>query len=132
MNPHPTALSLTICERVIVEERTRNVSLIGTFSILQFASFPATPRAMTLFAVLTEGRGVGRMDVVVTRLDNDEEIYRQQRAIVFPDPLHEVRIVFRMEQLSFPDEGAYLVSLLVDGAWVAHRRLTVRFLETAP
>ena len=57
MIPPPVAVSLTLCNHVMVEEGgTRRVSLIGGFSRLRVTSFPATP-AFYVFAALTDGLG---------------------------------------------------------------------------
>ena len=125
MTPHPVATTLTLCERAIVEERTRNVSLICMFTTLNFPSFPSPPRSLTLYAVLTDGVGKGTLDILVTRLESDERLFFQQRPIEIPDRLHEFRVLFRFDTFRFPREGTYLFTLLVDGEWVAHRSLRV-------
>jgi hypothetical protein len=43
MVPTPIALGLTLCEKVIVEEATRNITLVNCFSRLRAAAFPFQP-----------------------------------------------------------------------------------------
>jgi hypothetical protein len=65
------------------------------------------------------------LEVLVTHLDSDERLFHQRRPIELPDQLQEFRVLYRFEGLTFPEAGSYLFTLLVDGEWVAHRRLRV-------
>ena len=76
MVPTPTAFGLTLCEKIIVEEGSRRITLINSFT------------------KLLEKR--------------------------------EVHVFLRISDLVFPIPGQYQLILLVDGEWVAHRRLRVR------
>jgi hypothetical protein len=129
MNPPVTALGLTLCEKVIVEERTRNTTIVSTFTKLLADEFPSPPEKFALAAVLTGGQGEATLDLVINRLDTDEETYSLRRQLVFPDRLAEVRVVFHIRDCSFPAPGQYDAVLLVDGDWVARRRFSVRQRE---
>jgi hypothetical protein len=63
MIPRPIALGLTICEKAIVEERTRNLTLVSCFTKLIVEDFPSLPQRFALFAVLTDGLGNGTIVV---------------------------------------------------------------------
>jgi hypothetical protein len=125
MVPRPVALGLTLCESVIIEEGTKNVSLINCFTGLKVAGFPSTPRPFCVLAALMDGKGDGTIDVMLTRLDSDDVVYELRRRAHFPDRLTEVRVLFRINECSFPAPGWYDVTLLVDGEWVAQRRVRV-------
>ena len=125
MIPPPIALALTVCERVIVEERSRNLSLVSCFSKLIVESFPSSPRHFAVVAVFRGGRGVGKLDLVVAEVETDNEIDSIHSTIEFPDRLAEVRTVFNLERCSFPAPGRYLITVLVDGEWVGHREIAV-------
>jgi hypothetical protein len=125
MNPPPTPVGLTLCERIIIEEGTRNVTLVNCFSRLRAQSFPAVPAPFSVFAVLTNGHGDATIELVISRLDTLDEIDAQRLQGHFPARLAEVRIFFRVGQCSFPTPGVYEVSLRVDGDVAAARRLSV-------
>jgi hypothetical protein len=125
MIPRPIALGLAICEKVIVEERTRNVTLVSCFSKMRVEAFPSPPQKFALYAALTDGLGDATMDVVVTRVDTDEEIHSLQNRVHFRDRREELRVVIRINQCSFPVAGRYQITLFVDGDWIAHRELDV-------
>lgn len=125
MIPRPIALGLTICDRVIVEEHTRNVTLVNCYNKLNVEGFPSPPRRIDLYAVLTDGLGDGTINVVVTHLDTDAEVYSFQGRVRFPDRRQELRLYFRIRKCSFPVEGRYQVTVLIDGEWIVHRELLV-------
>ena len=90
MNPPPIALGLILCEKVIVEERTRNTTFVSTFTKLFADEFPSPPQRFALATVLTGGQGEGTVELVITRLETDEETYAIRRQLRFPGRLAEV------------------------------------------
>ncbi len=125
MTPKPVAIALTICDLVIVDERTKNISTINQFSRLKITSTPSPPRAFAVFALLKDGLGNGTIEIAVTRQETDSMVYDLRRPIHFPDRLKEVRSLFRLHDCSFPAPGKYIFTLLVDGEWIAHQELEV-------
>jgi hypothetical protein len=59
MDPRPTALGLTLCDRIIVDQLTGQPSLICIFTGLQADYFPSPPARFAAYAVLTGGAGGG-------------------------------------------------------------------------
>jgi hypothetical protein len=109
----------------IVEEGTKNVTLVSTFTRIVVEEFPSLPQRFALYTVLTEGLGDGTMDLVIRNLDTNEEIFTAQMPVRFPDRVAEVRVLFRINRCSFPAPGEYLCALLLDDEWLAQRRLQV-------
>lgn len=68
---------------------------------------------------------MGSVKLVIARPDTTEAVYSQQQVITFADPLAQVRVLFRIRDLSFPEAGLYLVTLLVDDEWVAQQSILV-------
>ena len=68
MVPTPVALGLVLCDVVIVEEKTKKVSLIGTFARIKANEFPATPLPFSVRAVLTDGSGDATIKLGVTAI----------------------------------------------------------------
>lgn len=56
MKHMPIAVGLFLCEQVIVEERTRNVTPVNCFTQRAVKAFPGS-FSFVLFAVLTDGLG---------------------------------------------------------------------------
>jgi hypothetical protein len=122
----PTVIGLLVCEKVIVEEHTRNLSLINCFTARKSETFPSAPQQFDIVAFLTDGLGDIRTEVVVWRLDTMDEIYHQAQTVRFLDRLQEVRFLFRVTQCSFPVAGTYQVGLLVHGEPLALHKFVVR------
>lgn len=132
MARQPVALGLTLCDYVIVEERTRKVSLIGAFTGLGVPEFPATIPPFSVFAVLTEAAGDVTMKVVMTHMETNEEVYIHAGILHFADPVAEVYYHLRLRQRVFPAPGLYLFALFADGELIAQRRLRVYQREIEP
>lgn len=129
MKPPPTLLGLSLCDLVIVEEGTHKISLIGTFSTIKAREFPLHRRPFCIFATLTDGLGDGVVELTITEMEAEEEIYRLERSVHFPDRLSEVSLLFRVEECVFPSPGLYTATMLVDGDWLAHRQFRVSQIE---
>jgi hypothetical protein len=125
----PVVIGLACCEQVIVEETTRNITLVNCFTRLKVRQFPSAPRRLVVFTALTDGLGQGTLSLVVAALDTLEAILRRQNEIQFSDPLQEVRVIFRLDQVSFPRPGSYQVTLLADGELVAQRTIHLSAME---
>jgi hypothetical protein len=66
----PNVIGLLVCEQAIVEEKTRNVTLVNCFTALKAEAFPSEPKKFTVFALFSDGVGELSLDVVICRLDN--------------------------------------------------------------
>jgi hypothetical protein len=125
MKQRPVAIGLLLCEQVIVEETTRNLTPVNCFTQRIGEQVPTDPFSFVLFANLTDGSGDIVLDIVIERLDTFGEIYRRSLTHRFRDPLREVSFVFRIRNCTFPVFGHYQVSLWADGEPVAQRKLRI-------
>jgi hypothetical protein len=125
MNHRPIAIGMVLCEQVIVEERTHNITSVNCFSIREVDDLPDQA---TFFALAWLANGLGEMlaELIVERLDNLEETFRVNRQLDFPDRLHDMRFVARIRNCHLPVAGLYEVSLIIDGEPVASRKFRVR------
>lgn len=53
----PTVIGLVVCEQVVVEKNTDNLSLINCFTIKKVAAFPSDPQKFAVVAFMTDGLG---------------------------------------------------------------------------
>jgi hypothetical protein len=127
MVPTPFALGLMLCDYVIVERDTNKVSFIGSFWTIEARHFPAVLPPFFVCAVLTDGSGSGMLELVFSRLETGEELFRYSRSINFPSQLSELRVASRIRGCSIPAPGVYELTLLVDGEWVSRRRIHAHF-----
>jgi hypothetical protein len=124
MSP-PIVLGLTLCEKVIIEEETRNVTLVSGFRGLRVERFPSPPQRFSVFAVLTDGEGEAIIQLVAHRLDTFEEVHAQSATVQFADRLAEVCVHFRFKQFVFPVAGRYQFSLVTGDGGISQRELRV-------
>jgi hypothetical protein len=122
-------LGLTVCEKVIVEQGTGNVTLVSAFTKFVVNEFPTPPQKFAVYTALTAGLGDGTIELVVTNLETNEEIHAVQLPVHFADRLTELRVLFRIASCSFPAAGDYQLTLLIDGEWLAQRRIQVEARE---
>jgi len=125
MNQLPVAIGLLVCENVIVEENTKNVTPVNCFTRRFFDEFPSEPMAVTVLAFLTNGLGEMSLELVVEALANWDEIRRVRTQATFADPLQEFRCVFRLRGFSAPRAGHYAVSIVAGGEIIAQRKIVL-------
>jgi hypothetical protein len=124
----PVAIGLTICEQVIVEEKTHNITLVNCLTRMRVREIPSEPHRLVVHARLTDGIGEGKISLEMVRLDTLDEISIQEAPAKFSHPLQEFRAVFRVA-ISFPVEGHYQFRLLMDGEMIAQRMFQVFIRE---
>src|SRR6266542_1706349 len=118
----PIAVGLSLCEQVVIEEKTRNVTLVNSFTERAAKQFPSEPIPFVVFALLTDGFGEVTLEVAVERLDTLEDVYRKSFRARFTEPLRASRFNYRVRDCRFPVPGDYQVTLLADGEFLAQRR----------
>lgn len=121
----PKALGLFLCDRVIVDRDTSKPCLIGCFTGMAVNDFPSGPQQFDVFAALTDGLGSVTMDLTVTHLDSEKEVYARRLPVRFPDPLRVVQIRYRILDCDFPVAGVYLVALSIADVEIAACRVRV-------
>ena len=125
MVPPPQAQALTLCDRVIIEQGTKNPTLVGIFLARRVDEFPSEPVAFSVFVPLTEGSGTGTIELVAVRLETDDQIYAQRGEVHFPHRFAVVNAHFRVSKIRFPAPGSYAFMLLIDGDLIAQRRVDI-------
>jgi hypothetical protein len=114
MQRQPTVVGLKLCEQAIVQETTRNGTLVNCFRKLPFASFPAHANAFTVCAVLTDGQGEGTLTLTIVSLEDMEEVWTNSWRAKFDDPLRELWFLLPVAVCIFPRAGRYQVGLTID------------------
>ena len=120
----PIARGVFLCETIIVEEQSRNVTLVNCFTRRLADSFPTTHR-FAVFAVFANGQGTIPVTVVVTDLTDDRRVYEQTVSVPFANPLQETRFLFRTGLVTFPHAGVYEVALETADGSLATTRVTL-------
>jgi hypothetical protein len=121
----PLVSGLMICEQVIIEATTNNVSLINCFTTRRFREFPTIPHQMAVVAQLADGVGQNLLELVLADLTSGDELDRISRQINFTDSLQKARAVFRFNELVFRHPGRYEVTLVSNREWLAQQTFSI-------
>jgi len=120
----PDVVSLLVCDQIITDRVTGKQSLIGMFSRIHAARFPATQPQLCVHVALTEGRG--KTPLLIRIVDSEESrppIVRGEGVVDFKDPRAVANLALQFFGLSFPTPGEYRVQLLSDGTLLREARL---------
>jgi hypothetical protein len=131
VSQRPIAVGLLLCEQLIIEEGTKNVTPVNCFTRRKADTFPWTSPPFTVVAWLTNGDGEVNLQVAVERVNSLEELLRRDLRANFPSPLEQRRLTLRLNSLIFPAAGAYRVLLLADGELIAQNKLLIVQKETS-
>lgn len=124
MAKEPRVVALVLCERMDVDPAVRRLSLSGVFHVLRAATWP-TLATFTAYTALQGGRGEGTIELLVTRLETEEDVYRYRRWFAVPDPDLTVHVEIPVRRCVFPAPGRYNFSLRFDGVELTWRLLDV-------
>jgi hypothetical protein len=122
--PPPDVLALLICDQIITDRATGKQSLIGLFSKIHSAGFPATHPQLSVFVVLTEGRG--QTELTIRIVDGNEArppLVQGRGSVQFRDPRAVANLALQFHGLVFPEPGEYRVQLWSGGTLLREARL---------
>jgi hypothetical protein len=125
MSIRPVARGLHVCEQVVVETGTNNVTLVNCFTRRHVSAFPSSPMKFALYSLLSGGLGAVTMAMEISRIEDTKFVYRRAMVLVFEDRVQEARFILRLSDVVFPEPGVYSVVLFADDVWIAQTRLSV-------
>jgi hypothetical protein len=121
----PRVIGLHLCKSLGVDTASAELSLVGIFHSLTFSVWPAPAQPFTAYALLHDGAGEGTMELVVNRLETEEDVYRQRRWFALPGRGLLIHLETRVRRCVFPAPGRYTFTLRFDGKDLAQRPLDV-------
>lgn len=128
----PVAIGLVLCELIIVDEKTRNVTTASCFSRRIVEGAVALMPPFYVVATMVNGHGAMPAKLVIERLDTLEITYERAFTLSFADSLQEVAGIFRLRGNVIPVHGFYQALLIVDGEVIAQKRFSIIPKETKP
>lgn len=124
-NENPVPVAFVICEQVIIDQETKNKTLVGTFNSIFAQSFPCAHPRMDLFVALTNGQGQATVRITCKNEETGALILDGSLAGEFPNPLDVVEFVLKIRGMPFPNSGSYLFEVMVNGFPITERRLSL-------
>ena len=126
----PIVLTLLLCEKVIVDARTQQYSLIGLVSNVNASRFPVRSPSLCIYTEVTGGHGVTPLAVRIVDVDEEREpVIKLDLEVNLEDPLAVTQVVFGMPRLVFPEPGDYRLQALSAGIRMLEKRLILREAE---
>jgi hypothetical protein len=128
----PKVRYLIVCDELLKDAtRPGKPIIVGLTSLVRWRgeAEPTILAKMTVFLVLTNGRGVGRGFVRCINEASEEEAFRSGAipiSFVGRDPIGLYGVEFRLSGCLFPAPDTYLVQFLFDDVVVEERNITVR------
>src|SRR5688572_13316982 len=101
----PITRGVFLCENVIVEAGTRNVSLINCFTKRFVDVFPSPPQHFNVFAIIIDGHGTMPLRLLVLDLKDDRLLFEFTGTVRYTSPLQELRTLIPVSNLVFPTAG---------------------------
>ena len=123
----PNVVGMVLCKEFRVDPVRRETSLAGLFHSLHFSKFPAEITEFKVYSALHDGVGEGTMEVVICRLETEQDIARVRSWCILPGREMILNVVLTMKRCRFPAPGRYRLTLKFD-----HQELAVRFLDVFP
>lgn len=114
MNELPILRQLLVCEKLIIERDSNNVSLINCHSIRRAGRFPTPPISFAVYGLLTDGYGSFTIQLEITRLETADLIFRRMFPMTFADRLRGQDLACRISDLVLPAAGKYEILLSVN------------------
>lgn len=91
MKQQPVSIGLLLCEQLIIEEGTRNVTPVNCFTQRAAPNFPWTSAPFTVVAWLANGNGEVNLELVIEDADTLAELHK--RIMPFASPGHPSKCV---------------------------------------
>jgi hypothetical protein len=110
----PKVAGLILCKRVGIDVAVGEMSLVGLIQVLSFATWPAPADPFAVYAVLYGGSGEGTIELIITRLETEEDIYTRQRWTGFTGQGLIVHMEIPVRGCIFPGPGRYVATLRFD------------------
>lgn len=127
--PGPVVLSINICDTIIRDGRTKKVSLIGLFSVINAQTFPVKHPLMHVYVAMTNGHGRQRINIRFTKMSDGATLVGMQGDIMFENPLQVAELNVEWMGVTFDEPGDYLVEVLCDGKPIGDRKFKVINLQ---
>jgi hypothetical protein len=99
MSQRPIAIGLLLCEQLIIEEGTKNVTPVNCFTQRTAEASPWTSPPFLVLGWLTDGEGEIALDVIVEETNSLQELYRSATKVRFSSPLQQGRLSIRLPSL---------------------------------
>lgn len=122
----PVQIALVLCDNVY-HDRSGKRALIGLFSRIMAANFPATHPQMCVFVSLTEIRPNTRCKLDIVDAETDEPVIAMEGPLpVETSPLDVCEIDFQLRNVVFRHPGTYYIRFWGNDQILAQRPFSIQ------
>jgi len=124
-------LAMLIADKIIREERTHKVHILGTFNNILSAKFPTVHDRMHIYLALTNGTpGQHRARIEIVYIDEtadmtETELARMDGQLAFSDKLQVLEFNMELRHVTFPKPGTLDIRFYLDDVFIASRLFKV-------
>ncbi len=131
--PPPFALAMVVCDSVWTDPGTGKKFILGCFTTIGAKTFPATHPFLSLYILLTGGRGKVSFKIQIVDVDEEREPFGvSEGEIEFADPRGIVEVTSMILGTVFNAAGEYRIQLFVSGQFIMERRLLLIQIPEVP
>lgn len=122
----PKINALLICERVIREMETGQVSLIGIFEQVSAPELPITMPSLYVYAKMTDAQGTYVFKLELVRRDDAMVLGEAELPpAMAPDPMSHNEVIFQLHGATFERPGFYDFRLWANSMFLDSKALQV-------
>jgi hypothetical protein len=128
----PTPISLVVCDNIYQEQPVGKTALVGLFSGIFAASFPATHPRMAVFVSVTGVREESTAKLDIVHAETDKAVISVQGP--FPGKFSPTTVVdmnFILNNVTFPEEGRYYIRFWANDHLLLMRPFEVKLMKKA-
>jgi hypothetical protein len=125
----PSVLAMIICDTVIDDRISGKKSLIGLFDAIATTHVPCVVNELHVFVAVTDGYGKMEMKLRCIKTSTEEEIFRTETEVRFPDPLSVVELNLGFRGGEFPEAGEYRFQLYAEQSILCERKFHISLVE---
>src|SRR5688572_17523476 len=125
----PQCLSIIICDDIYRDEETKKLIIVGTFNSISASNFPCAHPKMSVLFTLTNGHGDYNLKLAIEHAETGVDIVEVSGPLQMASPLIISDFNVSLQNLHFPVEGKYWVSLSVNDVIIMQRPFVVAVLH---
>ena len=124
--PVPKVLAMVVCDKIWQDPGTGKYFILGTVTRLRASSFPVTHPIISVYLVLTDGRGKTPLTIRLVKVNSNEIIAEASGEATFADPWMVIEANISLENTTFEEAGEYRFKLLSRETILIERKFFVQ------
>lgn len=125
----PVLVALLFADRVIVEEKNKKKTIVGTFTRFYSDKFPVSFPPWYIYAAATNISGEHSFSLNLVLEKEMQVVIPINGKLKVENPRNVIELIFPIGQAIFPSQGEYTLTFNIDGTQVGSRVLEVVQLE---